>query len=65
MVDVRAPATDAVIAIGGKVLLLERTHPPFAGAWVLPGGLVEPDETAREEAARVAPSADRLALHPR
>jgi 8-oxo-dGTP diphosphatase len=52
MVDVRALATDAVIAIGGKVLLLERARSPFEGAWVLPGGLVERDETAREACVR-------------
>ncbi|MFB6084128.1 MAG: NUDIX domain-containing protein [Halorientalis sp.] len=47
MVEVRALATDAVIVLDGEVVLLERAHPPFEGDWVLPGGLVEPDETAR------------------
>ncbi|MFB6299274.1 MAG: NUDIX domain-containing protein [Halobacteriales archaeon] len=52
MVEVRALATDAVIVKDRHVLLLERDHPPFEGAWVLPGGLVEPDETAREACRR-------------
>lgn len=52
MVEVRALATDAVIVVDGDVLLLERDHPPFEGCWVLPGGLVEPNETAREACAR-------------
>lgn len=49
---VRALATDAVIGLGGEVVLLERNHPPHEGQWVLPGGLVEPDETAREACIR-------------
>lgn len=52
MVKVRALATDAVIVLDGKVVLLERAHSPFEGSWVLPGGLVEPDETAREACVR-------------
>lgn len=44
--DLRVLATDAVIEIDGEVLLMERDHPPFEGTWVLPGGLVERDETA-------------------
>jgi hypothetical protein len=35
-----------------RVLLLERDHPPFEGRWVLPGGLVEPGETAARAAER-------------
>ncbi|MFB6148949.1 MAG: NUDIX hydrolase [Halobacteriales archaeon] len=54
MVEVRALATDAVILKDRRVLLLERDHPPYEGAWVLPGGLVEPDETAREACRREA-----------
>ncbi|WP_232688956.1 NUDIX domain-containing protein [Halobacterium zhouii] len=52
MVDVRALTADAVIVIDGEVVLLERNHPPFEGSWVLPGGLVEPNETAREACIR-------------
>jgi 8-oxo-dGTP diphosphatase len=52
MAGVRALATDAVIVVDGEVVLLERDHPPFEGHWVLPGGLVEPGETAREACVR-------------
>lgn len=52
MVEVRALATDAVIRIDGEVLLIERDHQPFEGSWVLPGGLVEPDERAWEACVR-------------
>lgn len=52
MVEVRALATDAVIVLEGEVVLLERDHPPFEGHWVLPGGLVEQGETAREACVR-------------
>lgn len=52
MVEVRALTTDAVIEINGDVVLLKRNHPPFEGYWVLPGGLVERGETAREACVR-------------
>jgi 8-oxo-dGTP diphosphatase len=48
----RALTTDGVIFIDGRVLLIERNHPPFEGYWVLPGGYVERDETAREACIR-------------
>ncbi|MFP4633095.1 MAG: NUDIX domain-containing protein [Halobacteriales archaeon] len=52
--DVRALTADAVIDVDGEVVLLERDHPPFEGSWVLPGGFVETDETAREACVREA-----------
>jgi len=50
--EVRPLATDAIILLGGEVLLLERTHEPHEGSWVLPGGFVERDERAREACVR-------------
>jgi 8-oxo-dGTP diphosphatase len=35
-----------------QVLLIQRKNPPFQGAWALPGGHVEMDETAIAAAAR-------------
>jgi 8-oxo-dGTP diphosphatase len=52
MTELRTLATDGVIDINGEVLLLERNHAPFEGAWVLPGGRVEPDETTEEACVR-------------
>ncbi|MFC4827056.1 NUDIX domain-containing protein [Halorussus aquaticus] len=43
-----------MVVLDGEVLLLERDHPPFDGYWVLPGGVVERDETAREACVREA-----------
>lgn len=54
MVDVRALTADPVIVVDGEVVLIERDHPPCEGQWVLPGGLVEPDETARDACIREA-----------
>lgn len=52
MLEVRALTTDAVIEFDGEVLLLKRNHPPFEASWVLPGGFVEQDETARDACIR-------------
>jgi 8-oxo-dGTP diphosphatase len=36
----------------GCLLLIKRAHPPSAGSWSLPGGRVEPGETAPQAVAR-------------
>ena len=50
--DARSLTTDAVISVNGSVVLLERSHPPFEGHWVLPGEYVERGETVHEACAR-------------
>ena len=48
----RTLATDGVVLVDEQVLLVERDRQPHAGDWVLPGGLVERGETAREACER-------------
>lgn len=47
----RAGASAAIFR-DGAVLLVERAAPPYAGHWSLPGGAIEPGETAQAAAAR-------------
>lgn len=47
----RAAASAAVFR-GDCVLLVERGKPPVSGMWSLPGGHIEPGESAREAARR-------------
>lgn len=52
MTEYRVLATDGVVWMPDGVVLLERSHPPHEGSWVLPGGVVELGETAREACGR-------------
>lgn len=45
-------AVDLVIRQGGRLLLIRRGEEPFTGMWALPGGHVDPDETAEHAAVR-------------
>jgi 8-oxo-dGTP pyrophosphatase MutT (NUDIX family) len=45
-------AASVAIFSGGQVLLIQRALPPCRGLWTLPGGRVEPGETAIECARR-------------
>ena len=45
-------AASAVVFRGDTVLLVERGKPPRSGLWSLPGGHIEPGETARDAAQR-------------
>lgn len=62
--DVRALATDGVVLLNGEVLLLERDHEPHEGSWVLPGGLVEPNERAVEACRREVREEVGLSVEP-
>jgi ADP-ribose pyrophosphatase YjhB (NUDIX family) len=42
----------AIIIEQDRVLLVKRGHPPLAGEWSIPGGVLEIGETIRQAAAR-------------
>ncbi len=44
----------AIIIDDGRVLLVKRGHPPLAGEWSIPGGVLELGETLRDAAIREA-----------
>src|SRR5277367_852811 len=44
----------AIIIEKGRVLLVKRAHEPLAGAWSIPGGVLEVGETLRQAAVREA-----------
>ena len=62
--ETRALATDGVVLLDGEVLLMERDHDPYAGHWVLPGGMVEQGETAATACAREVREEVGLAVTP-
>lgn len=46
-------AVSALVAdAAGRLLLVQRSKPPEAGRWTLPGGRVEPGESLEDAAAR-------------
>ena len=54
----------AVIIEDGRVLLVKRGHPPLAGEWSIPGGVLEIGETLREAAVREAREETCLTVEP-
>jgi len=54
----------AVIVEDGRVLLVKRGHPPLAGEWSIPGGVLELGETLREAAVREAREETCLTVEP-
>jgi len=44
----------AIIIEGNRVVLVRRGHPPLAGEWSIPGGVLEVGETLRQAAVREA-----------
>ena len=54
----------AVIIEDGRVLLVKRGHPPLAGEWSIPGGVLEIGETLREAAVREAGEETCLTVEP-
>jgi|SRR5579862_2571352 len=54
----------AIIVEDGRVLLVKRGHPPLAGEWSIPGGVLEVGETLREAAIREALEETGLTVEP-
>ncbi len=48
------PAVGMLIEMDGGIVLIKRRHPPHQGAWTLPSGFVEADESAEDAAIREA-----------
>jgi 8-oxo-dGTP diphosphatase len=45
-------AVSVALAANGQVLLIQRARAPYRGLWTLPGGRLEPGETAEDAAIR-------------
>jgi len=54
----------AIIIEDGRVLLVKRGHPPLAGEWSIPGGVLEVGETLREAVIREAREETCLRVEP-
>ena len=54
----------SIIIEDGRVLLVKRGHPPLAGEWSIPGGVLEVGETLREAAIREAREETCLTVEP-
>lgn len=54
----------AIIVEYGRVVLVKRGHPPLAGEWSIPGGVLEVGETIREAAVREAREETSIIVKP-
>jgi len=54
----------AIIVQGDRVVLVKRGHPPLAGEWSIPGGVLEVGETLREAVVREAREETGLVVEP-
>ena len=54
----------AVIIEAGRAVLVKRAHPPLAGEWSIPGGVLEVGELLREAAVREALEETGLTVEP-
>lgn len=54
----------AIIIEGERVVLVKRGHPPLAGEWSIPGGVLEVGETLREAAVREVLEETTLEIEP-
>lgn len=58
-----ALTVDCVIFSDGGVVLIKRKNPPFKGAFALPGGFVEENETVEEACIRETREETGLEIH--
>jgi ADP-ribose pyrophosphatase YjhB (NUDIX family) len=58
------PGSHVVVLDGPDVLLIERGIDPDKGAWAVPGGILEVDESARDGAARELEEETGVAVDP-
>ena len=54
----------AIIVENDRVVLVKRGHPPLAGEWSIPGGVMELGETVRKAAEREAQEETSLVVEP-
>ncbi|MFZ0287357.1 MAG: NUDIX hydrolase [Terriglobales bacterium] len=54
----------AIIIEGDRVVLVKRGHPPLAGEWSIPGGVLEVGETLRQASVREAFEETGLTIEP-
>jgi 8-oxo-dGTP diphosphatase len=54
----------AIIVEENRVVLVKRGHPPLAGEWSIPGGVLEVGETLRQAAVREAFEETGLTVEP-
>ncbi len=54
----------AIIIENGRVVLVKRGHPPLAGEWSIPGGVLEVGELLKEAAIREANEETGLSVEP-
>ena len=52
MLDEPVNAASVALVHSGRVLLIQRAFPPYAGLWTLPGGRIDPGESAQDCARR-------------
>lgn len=55
----------AIIEDKGKILLMKRDHPPFDQYWGLPGGHIDPGETAEQAVIREVKEETNLNFKPK
>ncbi len=60
----RPAAAAVVVDAAGRVLLVQRRFPPYAGGWCLPGGLAEPGESPEATASREVREETGLEVRP-